>query len=792
MDDRTLRVLEYDKIVSMLAEQTVSAMGREIALKTKPFKIEKTIVSALKETNEALMLVDNCGSGIIYSFVDIRPMLKRVEIGASLSISELLGIGKVLGLCKRIRKEIDSKKILQNLETIAPTLTSIEPIDFLNKEIMLCIESEERISDNASVELAAIRRQIVRCNEKIRERLNGIISSPQYQKYLQEPIVTIRSGRYVVPVKQEYRTSIKGFVHDQSSSGATVFIEPMSVFEANNDLRELKMKEEQEVERILARLSTLVFENSSSLQKSLISLAKLDFLIAKARLSLSMDAVCPQFTGSQRLSIIKGRHPLINKDKVVPIDMSLGIKFKILIITGPNTGGKTVTLKTVGLFVLMTQSGLNIPASIDSEIGLFNNVYADIGDEQSIEQSLSTFSSHMMNIAPMIKNSDNKTLLLFDELGAGTDPVEGAALAMAILDYLKEKKTLVMATTHYSELKAFALLRDGIENASTEFDLDTLKPTYRLFVGIPGRSNAFEISKRLGLDPELIDKAKTFISRENMKFDEIIGNIEENRLRTQYAKEEAETELKKARKLSLQLDTERDKLADKHKEIINKAKEEASEIIAKAKLESEEVIKTLRHISFENESAKKNILIQESRNKLSEALAEIGKNDSIVKEYDAVKVTRQRNFKLGEFVYIKNLDKHGYILDIKQQAGEVILQVGILKVTSKITEIRKAKENELKETLPQKRLVINSKSVSPEISVRGQKLEEALLNIEKYIDDAVLSGYNEVTIIHGKGMGILRNGVHDLLKSHPAVSEYRLGRYGEGDYGVTIVTLSKG
>jgi len=788
VDERTLRVLEYDRVITLLAQLAVSTMGREIALSLKPSVDEMMITQMLDETNEAESVINSLGSSPLIGFPDIRNSLRRAGIGAILSIAELIDVGRVLTACRRVKQELEGKKQFDNLYRIPSIVSGIKLHDSLGKEIDRSIESEDRIHDHASATLANIRRQIVRCSERVKDRLSSIINSAQFQKYLQEPIVTIRNGRYVVPVKQECRSSVSGLIHDQSSSGATVFIEPMSVVEANNELKEWKLKEDHEIERILAELSSLVGSLSHSLSESIDKLALLDFIFAKAKLSISMAAIRPKMIPSRRFNIVKGRHPLIDSNMVVPIDVRLGNDFHILVITGPNTGGKTVTLKTAGLFLLMTQAGLNIPAGIDTEMGMFEKIYADIGDEQSIEQSLSTFSSHMTNIVPMIEKADTKTLLLFDELGAGTDPVEGAALAMAILDNLSEKMVSVMATTHYSELKAFALIRNGMENASTEFDVETLRPTYRLFIGIPGRSNAFEIARRLGLNEFLIDKARDFVSRENMRFDEIISNIEQNRLITLREREETKKELEAAKLLKTQFETKETQIEEKREATLRKAKGEAKDILLAAREQAEELIRELRQLALEQDIKQKNYAIEENRRKFKESIQKLAESDS-KKIEKALSLASTKNLKPGEAVYIVNLDQYGHILEPPDHNGDASVQVGIMKVSVHISNLKRVKEKPLKESIPSQKIILHNKTASPEISVRGQKLEEALLNVDKYIDDALMSGFHEVTIIHGKGQGILRNGIHEMLRSHQQVQSFRLGKYGEGEWGVTIVSL---
>lgn len=789
MDERTLRVLEFDRIISMLKQYTVSNNGADFALSLRPSIDFTEITQRLNETNEAEQAIIMIGDSPIHAFPDVTNEVKRASLGAVLSIYDLVEISKLIVACRRAKQELENKKNLEHLNEIQSKVSYIKLHDSLYKEITRCIESEDRIADFASPTLTNIRRQIVRSGEKIKDRLMSFISSTQNQKFLQEPIVTMRSDRYVVPVKQEYRSNVSGLVHDQSSSGATVFIEPMSVVEANNELRDWKIKEGHEVERILSELSSLVALNEESLYQSINNLSILDFYFAKGRLSLSMKAVRPTLSPYPMFNIVSGRHPLLDVQKVVPINVRLGTDFRILIITGPNTGGKTVTLKTAGLFQIMTQSGLNIPAYLDTTIGIFENIYADIGDEQSIEQNLSTFSSHMSNIVPMIENANEKTLLLFDELGAGTDPVEGAALAMSILENMNERKVAVMASTHYSELKAFAVIKEGMENASTEFDVETLRPTYRLFIGIPGKSNAFEISKRLGLPQYIIDGAKRFVSRENVHFDEIISSIEKNKLLSMKEREETKKELENVKQIKKSFELKENELKEKRESILHKAKDEARELLLEAKERSEQVIKEVKQLASEIDSKHRSKIIEESRKKLRESLFKTEEFAKITEK--GQNFSNPKNLKLGDEVFLTNIEQHGFVSAVPDGNGDLIVQVGILKVNANISNIKKVNEKKLKTTLPSKKIVLSNKVVAAEMSVRGQKFEEALANVDKYLDDAIMCGLHEVTIIHGKGQGILRNGVHDLLRTHPYVQEFRLGRYGEGEWGVTIVTLGK-
>lgn len=542
MDERTLRVLEYKKIISQLASHALSDLGKSIIMEMKPVTNREEVEKRLEETQQAEAVISYIGSSPMDSFADITMALKKAAIGSVLGPGELLQVAHVLKVATRVKDVIDKYPHKNNIPWIIEQISKLKPHRNLMEEILRCIESEEHISDYASPQLASIRRQIQKTHEKVRERLNNLIHSPQFQKYLQEPIVTIRNERYVVPVKQEYRVNVPGMVHDQSSSGATLFIEPMPVVEANNELKELFLKEQKEIERILADLTSKVELVNEDISLNGEILAYLDVVFAKGSYSRSYRGVKPRIVKERRLKIINGRHPLIKDEEVVPITLRLGDDFTTLVITGPNTGGKTVTLKTAGLFVLMAQSGLHLPADVGTEMGIFQDVFADIGDEQSIEQNLSTFSSHMTNIVQIINKANQNSLVLFDELGAGTDPTEGAALAMAILDFLNEREILTMATTHYSELKAYALTKSGMENASMEFDVNTLCPTYRLLIGVPGKSNAFEISRRLGLSEQLIERARQFLTQEDIRFEDLLSDMERNRIRAREEREEAAKE----------------------------------------------------------------------------------------------------------------------------------------------------------------------------------------------------------------------------------------------------------
>ena len=656
-------------------------------------------------------------------------------------------------------------------------------------EIFRCIEGEERVSDYASRQLANIRRRITRTNERIRDQLNGLIRSPQFQKFLQEPIVTIRNDRYVVPVKQEHRSSIPGMIHDQSTSGATVYIEPMSVVEANNELRGLMLEEQREIEKVLIRLTEEVQSSHDAIRNNLDLLAILDVIFAKASFSRSYKGVHPEIVTEPTIRIINGRHPLIDKDEVVPITVKIGENSKCLIITGPNTGGKTVTLKTVGLFALMVQSGMHIPADYGSKMGIFGGVFADIGDEQSIEQSLSTFSSHMVHIANIVEQADDRSLVLFDELGAGTDPTEGAALAMAILNYFCEKGTCTIATTHYSELKVFALTQDGMENASMEFDIETLRPTFRLLMGVPGKSNAFEIASRLGLKQGLIDAAREYITQDELQFEDLLTDMEKNRIRAKEDQEKAQAYLDEVRIMKSQLEEKERLIRESEENILRNAHYEAKRILIEAKEQADEILNEMRKLTHQAQDKEQRRNMEQARNRLKRDIdmVEEAIGDTL-KPTDGL-LTPPKDLKPGESVYIPNLDQTGQVLGISDQGDEVQVQVGIMKINVHISNLRRTQRESKDKKSLSRSVAMKNKSISMELDLRGYDLESALVEVDKYLDNAFLSGLKEVVVIHGKGTGVLRNGIHQYLRNHPHVDSFRLGKFGEGESGVTVVLL---
>ena len=780
MQKKALKTLEYDKIIGMLEMRAVSCVGKELALELSPSSRIYEVENMLALTGEAETFLYRKGNSPVDSFPDMRMCLKRMHAALFLSAGELLGIVQCLKAARVAREQLVSEEggLLSNLAANIQTHRSVE------EEINRCILSEDEMFDGASPELARIRRAMRVANEKVREKLNSMIRSTSYQKYLQEPLVTIRNGRYVIPVKQEYRQQVPGLIHDQSGSGATLFIEPSAVVELGNELKKLMAEEKAEVERILAELTAMVEPYADDIAEDLAILGEIDLVFAKAALSRAMNGVKPKLNDHGYIRIVRGRHPLLAADKVVPIDIWLGDAFRTLIITGPNTGGKTVTLKTVGLFSLMAQAGLFVPANEGTELSVFENVFADIGDEQSIEQSLSTFSSHMTNIVSILDACDETSLVLFDELGAGTDPVEGAALAMSILEEIHRRKTICLATTHYSEIKAFALTHEGMENASMEFDIDRLCPTYRLYIGIPGKSNAFEISSRLGLPSHIIEGARSFLKSEDIKFEDIISSAQSQRRIAEEERrlaQEARAELDKLRE-----ETEREKkrLSEEKNRLQAKARDDAKRIVAEAKREAERLIAELRSLKTVDRSAADRE-IQKTRDALraqEEALhtpleeqkEDVGKPPKTVKPGDTVKIV--------------SLDQKATVLAAPDAKGEVLLQAGIMKMSLRLDDLRLVEE-QTKNKAEVKLSQNLSRAVGLELDIRGMMVDDAIPVVDRYLDDAAMAGLTEVGIIHGKGTGALRAGIQAHLKRHPRSKGFRIGNYGEGDAGVTFVTL---
>ncbi len=781
MNERNLRVLEFPKIREKMAALAVSEMGRERALRIEPSGDAALVRRRQAETEEAGAVLAHNGSNPIVSFTDVREFLKMAQIGATLSAKALLQIADAIKASRLARSALN----VERADT--PLLTALGSTLYANRrleeDIFDAILSEDEISDHASGELAAIRRHIRALNDRIRDKLNTIIRGASTQKYLMDAIITMRGGRYVVPVKAECRANVPGIVHDQSGTGSTLFIEPMAVVEAGNELKQWALKEKAEIERILAAFSAEIMPDAALISESLETLAEADVIFARAALGREMRAVPPKLNEEGRINLIRARHPLIDPAKVVPGSLWLGDDFTTLIITGPNTGGKTVTLKTVGLLCLMAQAGMQIPAAYGSELPVFDEIYADIGDEQSIEQSLSTFSSHMTNIVSILAQASDNSLVLFDELGAGTDPTEGAALAMSILENLLARRVRTMATTHYSELKAFALSTPGVENASVEFDVETLRPTYRLSIGVPGKSNAFEISRKLGLPEKLIDAAREKLTRDQVRFEDVIANAEYHRQvaeRERKLAEEAHIETQKLRdeaeKLRRDLDARRETE-------MKKARAEAKRVLQKAQRESEQLIAELKK---KGSAQMKEHELHALRAGLQSAIDE--NSERIAPPPTAGETPKE--VRVGDTVELVKLGAKAVVLSLPDSKGECQVQAGALKMKARLQDMRTAQPDKPKRPKSSGGHVqIGARPVETECDVRGYTLEEALAAVDLFLDGATLNHLKEVSIIHGKGTGVLRAGVHKYLKKHPSVKEFRLGRYGEGEDGVTIITL---
>lgn len=791
MNEKTIKALEYNKIIQMISERAESELGRNRVKEMMPLTDIEEINYLQNQTEEAYSIIIKKGNPPLFGINNILPELRRTELGGSLTPSGLLKISDMLRVSRGLKRFF--KEVKDGEETIYPIIQGLIDELTINKtiedEINNAIISENEVSDNASRELKSIRRKMSSKNESIKDRLNSIISSQSQRKYLQDSIVTMREGRYVVPVKQENRGSVPGIVHDMSSSGATVFVEPMVVVELNNELRELELKEREEIEKILEALSLLVAEDAEGIRKNQNILQEIDFVFAKGKTALSMKATKPILNNKGYINIKKARHPLLTEKEVVAIDVHLGDEFNSLIITGPNTGGKTVTLKTVGLLTLMSQSGIHIPADFNSEIAVFDQVFADIGDEQSIEQSLSTFSSHMVNIVDILDKVESNSLVLFDELGAGTDPTEGAALAMSILDHLLNINIRTIATTHYSQLKLYALTTEGITNGSVEFDVETLSPTYKLLVGVPGKSNAFEISKRLGLQNYIIDYAKELVSKENIEFEDVLQAMEEDRVTAEKNRLESERDRFEIEKLREELIIEKDKTKDMREKILSKAKEDARNIFRNAKEEADYLVSELRQVSSEVEKDR-NKRIQEAQDmlkgKLNETESELSKNVLNVKSKKPPK-----NLKVGETVEVLTFNQIGTVISKPDENGDVLVQVGIMKINTNISTLRRTESKAKEKASVSTKNIMKTKSrdIKSEIDLRGRNLEEAIMELDKYMDDAYLAGLNEITIIHGKGTGVLRRGIQEYLKGHRHAKKSRLGGMSEGGDGVSIVEI---
>ena len=783
MDDRALRVLEFYKIRAMLADQCVSPLGRALAMELAPSPDIKEVRDMQDQTEEAVTLLTALPHHPLVPFEDVRAPLRLASIGATLSQRALLDVASSMRAARAARTAlVTDREDTPRISGIASRLATFRNIE---EEISAAIISEDEISDHASPALADIRRHIRLCNDRVREKLNALIHNPNMAKHLQDSIITQRNDRYVVPVKQESRSFVPGLVHDQSASGATLFIEPLAVVEIGNDLKQRLAEERREIERILAALSAMISPEAEMLRGNLDILSQLDLLFAKGRLSRAMFGAMPKINGEGRIRIVRGRHPLLDPASVVPIDLWMGDMFTTLVITGPNTGGKTVTLKTVGLFTLMTQAGLHPPADIGTELAVFERVFADIGDEQSIEQSLSTFSSHMTNIVDILANVTENSLTLFDELGAGTDPTEGAALAQVILRGLLARRIRTLATTHYSELKAFALTTDGVENASVEFDVETLRPTYRLTIGVPGKSNAFEISRRLGLSSEWIDAAKELLSSDQIRFEDVIANAEYHRRiaeRERALAEEARVEMQKTRD---QAEAMRKALETQREKAVGEAKREARRVLESAKAEADKILSDLRKIRMDSGDGAAAERMRQKLRESADALA-----DQPVKQPEAEGEPPQ-TVRQGDSVWITHLNARGQVLEKPNAKGEVWVQAGAMRLSVSLEKLRRVDGGGEHEKPMKARAQVDvvTREVRTELDLRGLALDEALPEVDRFLDDAAISSLGVVSIIHGKGTGTLRSGIQQHLKKHPQVAEFRLGKFGEGESGVTIVKI---
>lgn len=787
--DKALKVLEYDKIIEMLLDLTEGELARDLVEKLEPSNDIDDIRRMQEETSEAYRVLVRYGDIDYSAATHIKHLVSKASLGSMLFIEDLYDIMQNIFLVSSIKRylktSIDDENLkLKHLRRLYDSLASL---DDLKKKLSTTIVSRDEIADNASSTLRSIRRSKKLKNQAIEDKLNSYITSEKTKKYLQDAIVTMREGRYVIPVKNEYRSSVEGMIHDISQKGSTVFIEPMAVVKLNNELRELENEEKKEIERILYELSSEVSEYKTYLETNEEALKSISFIFARARLAREMRATEPVLNDKGYVNLKNARHPLIPKDKVVPTTVELGDEYTSLIITGPNTGGKTVSLKTVGLITLMAKSGLNIPCDNNSSVAVFDKVYADIGDEQSIEQSLSTFSSHMKNIVHIVENAEYNDLVLFDELGAGTDPTEGAALAISILKLFRERRIRTMATTHYSQIKFYALTSEGVKNASMEFNVDTLSPTYRLIIGIPGKSNAFEISKRLGLDQKIIDSAKELLNENDTRFEDVLKAIEEDRTEIENKRIKINEENEEIERLREKLENKNKKLEEKQEAIINKAKEEAREIVKKAKSESAFIIDELKDIS--------SLSKKEDRRRLQEAkdyLREL-EDENRLKIKDNKKRTKEipKDIKLGESVRIISIDKFGEVETLPDDKGDLNIQVGIMSVRSNINDIERSESKE-EVKVEKKTKSINkakSKNISSEINLIGRTVEEAILLLDKYLDDAYLARLKEVRIIHGKGTGTLRDAVRKYLQNSKHVIKYREADYTEGGSGATVAVI---
>ena len=796
---RHWRAVELDKVLRMLAEETACEDAAVLAREITPSSSLEEVRRMLAETDDAYVMMARFGAPSFGGLKNVTNALRRAEAGGTLNLTELLRIGGVL---RTIRGITQWRSKSEGMKTALDwRFEGLSPNKYLEDRIGGVVLSEEEVADTASTELASIRRKIRGASSRVREQLDKMIRSPAYQKYLQDPIVTQRSGRYVVPVKAECRGEIPGLVHDTSASGATVFVEPMGVVEANNEIRVLLSREQAEIERILLELSGEVGSFADSIVQSYQIAVELNVIFAKGSLAYKMKASLPQVNDQGRISLKKARHPLIDKEKVVPTDITLGETFDTLVITGPNTGGKTVSLKTIGLLSLMAMCGLMLPVADESEISVFDQVLVDIGDEQSIEQSLSTFSAHMTNIIRIIAQADNRSLVLLDELSSGTDPVEGAALAISILEALREKGVRMAATTHYAELKAYALQTPGVENGCCEFDVATLRPTYRLLIGVPGRSNAFAISLRLGMAPEIVDRARGLVSEENSQFENVVENLETSRQKLEFERKKLDQLRREAAQVKKEAEEQRRKVEEESSRELDRARQQASQLVARTRAQIDAMLTEMEELRRQQNKA----LSAEQKARLRSGMRRLEDTaDPIHGRKKDEGYVLPRPLQAGDTVLIFDIDKQATVLELPKDGDQVLVQAGIIKTRVPMSNLRLVKEPP-KEAAPgpnrRQRRVTRSvargaqgqetpagRSIN-EVDLRGQTTEEALMTLDQYIDHALLTGVHQITIIHGKGTGALRKAVQEHLRHHPSIGSFRLGVFGEGESGVTIAEL---
>ena len=794
MNQKVLKTLEYHKIIEKLTEYAASEPGKRLCRELEPSSDFEEIVQAQAETADAVARVRQKGSVSFAGISDIGGSLKRLEIGSSLSIHELLAVSSLLTCAARAKNYGRRQESELPDDSLDEMFRSLEPLTNVNNEITRCIISEEEVADDASPGLRHVRRQMKITGDRVHTQLNAILNSSRTM--LQDPVITMRDGRYCLPVKAEYKSSFQGMVHDQSATGSTLFIEPMAIIKLNNELRELEIREQKEIEMVLAALSMELVPYVETILINLKLLTKLDFIFARAALARHYNCSMPKFNKNGYIHIKDGRHPLLDPKKVVPINVYLGKDFDLLIVTGPNTGGKTVSLKTVGLFTLMGQSGLQIPAFDGSELAVFDEVFADIGDEQSIEQSLSTFSAHMTNIVRILEKADSHSLCLFDELGAGTDPTEGAALAIAVLSFLHNMKCRTMTTTHYSELKVYALTTPGVENACCEFDVETLRPTYRLLIGIPGKSNAFAISQKLGLPDFIIQDAKSRLEEGDEAFEDLLASLEESRVTIEKEREEIASYKSEISRLKSRLEQKEERFDERKDKLIRNANEEAQRILREAKETADQTIRQINKLAQSSGVGKE---LEAERTKLREKLDKVDKNLSLKNEKGPKKTISPKKLKIGDGVKVLTMNLNGTVSSLPNSKGDLYVQMGILRSLVNIKDLELLNEPAISgpgmdlmkknNTGSGKIKMSKSFSVSPEVNLIGMTVDEAIPVLDKYLDDAYLAHLPKVRVVHGRGTGALKAGVHKHLKKLKYVKEFRLGDFGEGDTGVTIVTF---